>query len=777
MKKLIAILCVWTAVLLPLPALADWPDTASGGGHTIEDEATPLAQRSNLNFTGAGVTAADSGGKTVVTIPGGSGSTELDQSAGETDLRYDATEECYYLDVDGSGTRASSEAEQCIDGTTDGTFSSDDRKLYCNPIAFERNGTTTTRGIQECVDAVGAYGGGTVLLGPRIYSLTGSAPIVIDEGDTGEVNIVGAGKGATVIRCNTGDGCTATAVIQIRDDRASLSGMIVSTDIASNNVIEIGNASNYVEKGAIRDVFVSGPGGTAGSRTGNGIVLAAALQYVIQDVQIENASNCTLVAATAAGRVNAITFRNADMVNCDEGLDTGVGGFSANTGDSQGLVFHGGTIQSMFGYGIHLRGGSSDTTNFNSVTLFGTYVEGMDSAVKVDGSSSAYDPNVIAYGLDCSSMADSAWDADSDTDCIVTDSDSAGTTIIALGGYYNSVQCITHNAAGVVLFGGLYNSGSPCDATAITGSATERDLMNDTAFKDEAATITGAWDASGGRFEPPTGTAFPGSPATNEIFVVTDDSAIGACDSAAGSARSLCRWNGSAWQSLGDGGGGGGIGGSTGATDNRLLRADGTGGATVQNSAITVDDNGNMTIPSTGSIDVTGNSTAGQAMTLKEDTDNGSNTFKFDLGSVNLGADVAHTPDTAGEFDAETIIQDNSVDDGHLDIVENACSTLYVPGSTIADTYDVTSVWEAFQAVTITRVWCETDTGTVTMDVQIDDGTPADVMGTDLTCDATGEVDTTSLTGSMADGDRLDWAITSVASSPVRLTVCVEYTR
>lgn len=37
-----------------------------------------------------------------------------------------------------------------------------------------------------------------------------------------------------------------------------------------------------------------------------------------------------------------------------------------------------------------------------------------------------------------------------------------------------------------------------------------------------------------------------------------------------------------------------GIGGSTGSTDNRLLRADGTGGSTLQDSAVTVDDSGNM---------------------------------------------------------------------------------------------------------------------------------------------------------------------------------------
>lgn len=40
-----------------------------------------------------------------------------------------------------------------------------------------------------------------------------------------------------------------------------------------------------------------------------------------------------------------------------------------------------------------------------------------------------------------------------------------------------------------------------------------------------------------------------------------------------------------------------GLSGSTGATDNALLRADGAGGSTVQASAITVDDDGAITIP------------------------------------------------------------------------------------------------------------------------------------------------------------------------------------
>lgn len=110
-------------------------------------------------------------------------------------------------------------------------------------------------------------------------------------------------------------------------------------------------------------------------------------------------------------------------------------------------------------------------------------------------------------------------------------------------------------------------------------------------------------------------------------------------------------------------------------------------------------------------------------------------------------------------------------------LVFNECFTLYAPSAEIQLTDDVTSVWRAPVAVTITEVWCETNTGTVNMDLQIDNGTPTDVMGADLVCAATAVSDSAGLTGSMASGDRLDLAITSVATSPTRLTVCIKYTR
>lgn len=46
---------------------------ATGTGHTIQDEGSPLTARTNLNFVGAGVAATDDAGNdaTIVTINGG----------------------------------------------------------------------------------------------------------------------------------------------------------------------------------------------------------------------------------------------------------------------------------------------------------------------------------------------------------------------------------------------------------------------------------------------------------------------------------------------------------------------------------------------------------------------------------------------------------------------------------------------------------------------------------------------------------------------------------
>ena len=60
--------------------------------------------------------------------------------------------------------------------------------------------------------------------------------------------------------------------------------------------------------------------------------------------------------------------------------------------------------------------------------------------------------------------------------------------------------------------------------------------------------------------------------------------------------------------------------------------------------------------------------------------------------------------------------------------------------------------------------------------LEIDDGTPAAVNGSAITCDAS-ELDST-LAGDtgMADGDRLDLDLGTVTGSVTQLSVCFEYT-
>jgi len=82
----------------------------------------------------------------------------------------------------------------------------------------------------------------------------------------------------------------------------------------------------------------------------------------------------------------------------------------------------------------------------------------------------------------------------------------------------------------------------------------------------------------------------------------------------------------------------------------------------------------------------------------------------------------------------------------------------------------------AFQGA-IVEVWCESD-ATVNLDVQVDDGTPADVLGTDLVCTSAGASSTTIAGDGLIETDEtLDIAITSVSGAPtwVSLQVIVEY--
>jgi len=84
------------------------------------------------------------------------------------------------------------------------------------------------------------------------------------------------------------------------------------------------------------------------------------------------------------------------------------------------------------------------------------------------------------------------------------------------------------------------------------------------------------------------------------------------------------------------------------------------------------------------------------------------------------------------------------------------------------------TIWAAHLASTITGIWCETDAGTAGVDLNIDDGSPAGVNGSDISCSTTPTWDQTLAGGvAMAQGDRLDIDVGTVATA-TRLTVCFD---
>ncbi len=100
--------------------------------------------------------------------------------------------------------------------------------------------------------------------------------------------------------------------------------------------------------------------------------------------------------------------------------------------------------------------------------------------------------------------------------------------------------------------------------------------------------------------------------------------------------------------------------------------------------------------------------------------------------------------------------------------------TLYFENPTSSDDFKTIAV--APTAWTITSISCESDQ-TVNFDLQVDDGSAAGVNGSDIAC--TTFATDSSLAGdtTMAAGDRLDLAVTSVSGTPTWVSITYTYTK
>ena len=146
----------------------------------------------------------------------------------------------------------------------------------------------------------------------------------------------------------------------------------------------------------------------------------------------------------------------------------------------------------------------------------------------------------------------------------------------------------------------------------------------------------------------------------------------------------------------------------------------------------------------------------------------------------------AHTGPTVGGTIATAAIDANAVTRDKVEAelrTEQFCFTLFEPDATQGLdelVHDVPSIWmNKARAITITQICCEADeTYTSGIQLQRDDGTPADIMTADLTCNTTpncgtiaGAEDNVSVT------DEIDFLMEADSGTTLnRINVCVTYT-
>lgn len=134
----------------------------------------------------------------------------------------------------------------------------------------------------------------------------------------------------------------------------------------------------------------------------------------------------------------------------------------------------------------------------------------------------------------------------------------------------------------------------------------------------------------------------------------------------------------------------------------------------------------------------------------------------------NTGGVTLDTVTITTSFSAPNLVSHADILDS--DQADTKC--IWFENPTASD--DFKSIWQNSTAndFLITGLKCDSDQ-TIDWDLQIDDGTPADVNGTDIQCVA-GEAEDTTLSGdtTLAVGEELDLAVTSVANTPTYVSIC-----
>lgn len=236
-------------------------------------------------------------------IGGGSGGTELNQSVGETDLRYDSTQDAYYYDADGDATHDTDGTEDYLDMLTV-EVPSDHANVQAalDSNDCKKGSTTPNQGCRIRV-AHGTYAevfeiGGTVLADTQ-YSVA-----IEGAGPAGQENSIG---GQTCSVTFTGNDTVGHSIIKV--DGAigwSIRNICVDMDESATNDalygVAIGlNGSLPVKHGRMENVTIEDGvvANNVGMIVGNGASADIAFNS-FRDMNFQNVGTCVVISSDQA---------------------------------------------------------------------------------------------------------------------------------------------------------------------------------------------------------------------------------------------------------------------------------------------------------------------------------------------------------------------------------------------------------------------------------------------------------------------------------------------
>lgn len=283
----------------------------------------PLSKLTDSATSGLCLLSGGGGGDPAYgTCPGGASSgTELDQTTNETDLRYDATQEGYYYDVDG-------DAAHDTDGTED----------YLDLLTIDVPGDYAT--VQSAIDSNDCKKGSTTAhQGCRIVVAPGTYAEVFEIGSTGTTSadyqnsivVEGAGFLGAPWTVGGNNSCvvTFTGNDASNHDTITVNGALgwairnlcIDMDASATNDtrygIAIGTGGAVTKHGIVENVAIvdEGIAGGAGIRIGNGSAADVAFN-TIRNVYMKGVRQCVSSSSTQAVGNHLID------VSCSEPTDS-----------------------------------------------------------------------------------------------------------------------------------------------------------------------------------------------------------------------------------------------------------------------------------------------------------------------------------------------------------------------------------------------------------------------------------------------------------------------